>query len=65
VIFNKIKKLWVTDEEQLILETLEGSGLKSMKVLGRGTLTVDPKEVSSTAKFKEYAKQVDKIIDAT
>mgnify|MGYP000032352082 CR=1 FL=1 len=52
------------DEAEILkaIEDIEASGIKSMRVVGRGTLTVDVKEVTQTEKFKEYAQKAHEIV---
>ena len=53
----------VNSDEQKVLDAIKESGLKSMRVIGRGTLVVDAKEVTSTDKFKVYAREAKKIVE--
>lgn len=63
---NLIKKLFSTDldeEEKKVLNAIKRSGLKTMRVVGRGTLIVDTREVTNTDKFKSYARQAKEIVE--
>ncbi|VAW75776.1 hypothetical protein MNBD_GAMMA12-1352 [hydrothermal vent metagenome] len=60
-IFKKIIGTYVAPDEQEVLNAINNSGLKSMRVVGRGTLTVDTKEVTNSPKFKEYVQQAKQI----
>lgn len=65
---NLIRKLFhisISSEEQRVLDAIKDSGLKSMRVVGRGTLVVDAKEVTNTDKFKDYAKEAKKIVEGS
>lgn len=53
----------VTPEEQRVLDLLDASGVKSRKVVGRGTLVVDPIEITSSPEFAGYCKQARKIVE--
>lgn len=61
-IIKKIFGVYVTPDEQKVLDAIDQSGLKTMRVIGRGTLTVDVKEVTNTEKFKGYVAQAKHII---
>jgi hypothetical protein len=60
---NLIKKLLINSDEQKVLDAIIQSGLKTMRVVGRGTLVVDAKEVTGTDKFRSYAEQAKKIVE--
>lgn len=60
-IFKKIIGTYVAPDELEVLNAINSSGLKSMRVVGRGTLTVDSKEVTKTDKFKTYVRQAKRI----
>jgi hypothetical protein len=62
-LIKKILGVYVSSDEQRVLDAIDQSGLKSMKVVGRGTLTVDPKEVTSSEKFKAYAEQAKSVVN--
>ncbi len=62
-LIKKMFGIYVDPDEQKILNAIDNSGLQSMRVVGRGTLMVDAKEVTSTEKFKAYAKQAKIIVD--
>ena len=61
-IIKKIFGVYVDQDERKVLEAINQSGLKSMRVIGRGTLLVDPKEVTNTDKFKSYVEQAKSIV---
>jgi hypothetical protein len=58
-----IKKLLTNSDEQKVLDAIIQSGLKTMRVIGRGTLVVDAKEVTGTDKFKSYTEQAKQIVE--
>ncbi len=61
--FGFIKKFIAPDnEEREILEAIKASGITSRRVVGRGTLTLDVREVTQSEKFKEYAEEAHKIV---
>jgi hypothetical protein len=62
-LIKKILGVYVSPDERRVLDAIDKSGLKSMKVVGRGTLTVDPKEVASSEKFKAYAEQAKSVVN--
>jgi hypothetical protein len=49
---------WILDE----LEARRAEGITSMRVVGR-RLTVDPKEVMKTQRFREYQRQASLIVN--
>lgn len=55
--------IYIAPEERKVLDAINSSGLTSMRVIGRGTLTVDAKEVTKTEKFKGYVKQAKIIVE--
>ena len=61
-LIKKIFGVYVTPDEQKILDAIDQSGLKTMRVIGRGTLTVDVKEVTNTEKFKGYVAQAKQVV---
>lgn len=52
----------LNEREKEIAKALRETGHKSRKVIGRGTLTVDPAEVRNTKKFKEFAERAAKLV---
>lgn len=48
-------------EERRVLDMLNKNGLPSMKVFGRGILTMDAIEVRSTESSKELIKNIEKM----
>jgi len=62
-LFKKIIGVSVNPEEQKVLDAINESGLQTMRVVGRGSLTVDSKEVTNTAKFKTYVEQARSIVE--
>ena len=52
----------LSDEDKKVLSAISESGLTTMRVVGRGTLIVDAKEVTNTRKFKEYSKKARRIV---
>lgn len=62
-LIKKIFGIYVDEEDRKVLEAVNNSGLKSMKVVGRGTLMVDPLEVSSSDTFKSHADRIKKSIE--
>ena len=51
-----------SEEEREILKHLRKKESSSMRVLGRGTLTMSAKEARSTIKSKEFIAKMDKLI---
>jgi len=51
-----------TEEERELLKHLRKKETSSMRVLGRGTLTMSAKEARSTKKSKEFIAKMDKLI---
>jgi len=51
-----------TEEERELLKHLRKKESSSMRVLGRGTLTMSAKEARSTKKSKEFIAKMDKLI---
>ncbi len=62
-LIKKIFGVYVYPDEQKVLDAINKSGLKTMRVLGRGTLWVDSKEVINTEKFKAYVEQAKSIVE--
>ena len=60
---KKITGTYIDAEEQQVLDALAESGLESRRVVGRGTLTVDPKEVTNTDQFKKYADLAKDVVE--
>lgn len=52
----------LSPEDKKILDSINRSGLKTMRVVGRGTLMVDAKEVTNTHQFKDYSKKAEQIL---
>ena len=61
-LLRKLLKLTLSVEDQRILDALNSSKVTSKRVIGRGTLTVNVSEITSSDKFKEYCKQASKIV---
>ncbi len=61
-LIKKMLGFYVGEEDRKVLEAVNKSGLKSMRVVGRGTLMVDPVEVTSSDTFKLHAERAKKII---
>ncbi len=59
-----IPALRLDEEEQRILEAIEKSGFTTMRVVGRGTLTVDPREITNSAEFKRYTEKARLLVEA-
>lgn len=53
-----------TEEEQRILDKIKASQYTSMKVVGRGTLTMEAYEVASSAAFKKRTEQARQIVNS-
>lgn len=51
-----------TEEERELLKHLRKKESSSMRVVGRGTLTMNAKEARSTKKSKEFIAKMDKLI---
>jgi hypothetical protein len=47
-----------TDDERKVLDALNKNGLKSMRVVGRGTLIMDAEEARNTEKFKRMISKI-------
>jgi hypothetical protein len=58
-----IKRLLTNSDEKKVLEAIKESGYTTMRVVGRGTLVVDAKEVTGTDKFKKYTEQAKEIVE--
>ncbi|MYM58861.1 hypothetical protein GTG28_06460 [Vibrio sp. OCN044] len=54
--------LSATNEEREILKHLRQKQASSMRVVGRGTLTNDAKQVRSTEKSKIFISKLDRIV---
>ncbi|MDR8523454.1 hypothetical protein [Shewanella fidelis] len=52
-----------TKEERLILQKLNKKGSSSMRVVGRGTLTMSAVDARSTDKAKKFMKNLDSIVN--
>jgi hypothetical protein len=61
-LLRKLLKLTLSVEDQRILDALNSSKITSKRVIGRGTLTVNVSEITSSDKFKEYSKQASNIV---
>lgn len=51
-----------SDDEKKVIEALKNNGTGSMKVIGRGTLVMDAKDVTSSKKYKDLLAKADKIV---
>jgi len=51
-----------TEDERELLKQLRKKESSSMRVVGRGTLTMSAKDARSTAKSKEFMAKMDKLI---
>ncbi|WP_158527212.1 hypothetical protein [Pelagibaculum spongiae] len=54
----------MSEEDRKILKALKDTGVASRKVVGRGTMTVDAKDVTSTEAFKAHSKRASEIVRA-
>jgi hypothetical protein len=61
-LLRKLLKLTLSVEDQRILDALNSSKSQTKRVVGRGTLTVNVKDITSSAKFKEYSKLASQIV---
>ena len=61
-LLRKLLKLTLSVEDQRILDALNSSKVTSKRVIGRGTLTVNVSDITSSDKFKEYSKQASNIV---
>ncbi|ADE16117.1 conserved hypothetical protein [Nitrosococcus halophilus Nc 4] len=52
------------NEDDKRLKELVNKSYKSVKVVGRGTIRIDPKEVRETEEFKKARKQAKAIVGA-
>lgn len=52
-----------TQEEREILQQLRKKESSSMRVVGRGTLTMSAKEARDTEKSKEFIAKMDKLVN--
>lgn len=50
-------------DRDLELKKLIDNSYNSIRVVGRGTIKIDPKEVSSTESFKKARQEAIKIVD--
>lgn len=52
------------DERKIIIEALknEDNGTQSMRVVGRGTLTMSARAVTESQKYKDLLRKADSII---
>ena len=57
-----LKRLFSNEDEQKVLTAIRESGLTTMRVVGRGTLTVNTQEVTNTAKFRRYSELAEAIV---
>lgn len=60
-IWVKERLCGVDEEEKRIINAI-ANGPRSMKVVGRGTLVMDSKDVISNPEFKKKAKEIQKVI---
>ncbi|WP_298941986.1 hypothetical protein [uncultured Psychromonas sp.] len=58
----KLFGLVPTEEERELLKHLRKKESSSMRVIGRGTLTMSAKEARSTQKSKEFISKMDKLV---
>jgi hypothetical protein len=64
-VFNWKKMLGLApDKDDERLKELVNKSYKSVKVVGRGTIRIDPKEVRETEEFKKARKQAKAIVGA-
>jgi hypothetical protein len=64
-VFNWKKILGLApDKDDKRLKELVNKSYKSVKVVGRGTIRIDPKEVRETEEFKKARKQAKAIVGA-
>ena len=49
--------LLLTDDEKRIRTAINNSGLKTMRVVGRGTLKIDGREIAQQEWFKQYVRR--------
>ncbi len=61
-LFRRLKGSYVGKEEERVLAAIDESGLKSMRVVGRGTLMVDPLEVARSDVFKKYSEKAKNLV---
>lgn len=54
----------VPSEEDKKLRSLVDNSYKSVRVVGRGTIRIDPKEVSDSKEFKDAREEAKKIVGA-
>ena len=63
-ISKQIREFFSSEDEKKILDLIEKSEFKTRRVIGRGTLTIDSKEVFHSPKFKKYKKKKKKIVNS-
>jgi len=64
-VFNWKKMLGLApNKDDKRLKELVNKSYKSVKVVGRGTIRIDPKEVRETEEFKKARKQAKAIVGA-
>lgn len=61
-LLKKLFKLALSVEDQRVLDALNSSDVTSKRVVGRGTLTVNVSDITSSAKFKKYSQQASEIV---
>lgn len=61
-LLKRLLKLNISPEEQRVLDALNASTITSRKVVGRGTLTVNVKDITSSEKFREYSIKATRIV---
>lgn len=61
---NILKKLGLSpNENDKKLKILIDNTYKTVRVVGRGTITIDPSEVKNSSEFKEAQKKAKKIVE--
>lgn len=63
-ITKKIRNRISTPEQRQILHKLEEVRLTSRRVVGRGTLTLDVQEATSTERFKQYVNSASSLMQS-
>jgi len=61
-LLKRLLRLDISPEEQRVLDILNASEIKSRRVVGRGTLTVNVKEVTSTERFRILSEKASQIV---
>ncbi|WP_081606883.1 hypothetical protein [Asticcacaulis benevestitus] len=55
---------WAPTKADTTLKNLVGSSYRSVEVVGRGTIKIDPEEVRETDEFKEASERAKAIVNA-